>query len=840
MTLLFQAFIEKYKNWASESVNKYFLQIIKTVLICLFVAFAFHMVFIQITQRDIMISDAMHDNNTQAELFEDKMSMYKSLAIASARDITVYASDRSVKGIMQVIENLEDSGYFTYARYIDERRKVYLSNGSVLEMTEDYSFDELRRLDFPEGAAIVMSIEIDGERSMNAVAPVKNRSGMVRGFVIGRIKLVDEKMVETLDAELNDDAVFFVVDGNGEVALQSDGNLIDADFSNLNNIYTFLDGFDVYEDSLVDLRNMRKDKGNGYCEVKTSQGNMLLFYTTLERVNGSMKFISLMPYPKFGRLLKSMEYSQVLLIMFDLVVVFIMALLLSYLIHHGEVKLDRIAYRDNITAARSKIYLRMESEKLLKEMGKDNWMLIALDIAGFRYVNELYGRERGDEVLKVLADSLLEVMGKNEILARNTADMFEILVYYQSDWKRRLNAISHKVRSFARTVDIAVPIKIRAGGVRITASDYDFALLLDKANSARKSIGPDSDEIFAMYNVRMQEAMILREEIEAAQEQALAHDEFKLYLQPKFDIATGKLSGAESLVRWIRRDGKMVFPDQFIPVFEENSFIEKIDHHMMEMTLELQQRLINEGIKPVPISVNQSRILLLKPGYVDKVRELYNKYEFDNSLVEIEITETVFADDKSTIIDVMKELHEMGCAIDMDDFGSGYSSLNTLREMPFDVLKIDREFFDESNSEQGKTILSHIVAMANDLGMKTVCEGVETREDEALLKSIGCTNGQGYLYSRPIPAEEFVQKFIYDAIFNRGELYLVSDAAFEGKIKDFWDRSDMFYAEPEEEVVEAEETVSDESTDDSVEEAIDNENTDDAAVETVDNADAAE
>ena len=799
MTLFVQTLVEKYKDWSSESVNRYLLQIIKTVLVCIFVAFAFHMVFIQITQRDILINDALHDNMTQANMLEDKMSMYQGLAISSAYDITNFTSDRSVAGILKVLKNMNSDGYFTDTRYMDKDEKVYLSNGNVLKNDNPDFLKMLEEQDYSNGTTVVMTRSIDGSRYMNVVAPVKNKGGAIRGFILGRINLeIDPEIVHTLESELNFDAMFFAIDGDGEVAIQSEGTINGIDFSGLNNFYTFLNGFDIYEDSVVDIQQMKESDGEGYCEVKTSQGNMLMFYTTLERLNKNMKFISVQPYPRFGRLLQSMQKSQVMLIFFDMIIVFVMALLLSYLIHHGEVKLDRIAYRDNITAARSKLYLRMESEKLLKDVGKENWMLIALDIAGFRHVNELYGRERGDEVLKVLADSLLESMGKNEILARNTADMFEILVYYQSDWKRRLKAISTQVRSFARTVDIAVPIKIRAGGVRITAADYDFALLLDKANSARKSIAADSDDILAMYNVRMQEEMVLREEIEAAQDSALAHDEFKLFLQPKFDLASGKLSGAEALVRWIKRDGTMVFPDKFIPVFEQNSFIEKLERRMMEMTLALQQKLIEQGIKPVPISVNQSRILLLRPGYVDRVKELYEAYDFDNSLVEIEITETVFSEDKQTIVDVMKQLHEMGCVIDMDDFGSGYSSLNTLREMPFDVLKIDREFFDESASEAGKKILSHIVAMARDLGMKTVCEGVETVDDEAVLKSIGCTNGQGYLYSKPIPAEEFVKKFIYDPIFNHGEMYLVSDAVFEGKIKDFWDKSDLFYATEEE------------------------------------------
>lgn len=798
MTLLYQTLVEKYKKWISDSVNMYLVQVIKIVMICILCAVLFHMVFIRATQKELVINDAMHDNITQGDMLEDKLSLYQGLCIATVKDIVVYASDRSISGIVTAISNLEQEEQFSKVIYMDVDSKVYLSSGVVLKNDNPEELAELRQMKYSYGPRIIRRTDIDGTRHMCVVAPVKNRSAATRGFIVAYIDLDEKKLAESLDEELDFDSMFFTVDKDGEVLIQSDGELLGTDFSNLNNLYSYMFGFDMYDDSLEAFTEEVQKGNNGYTTIKTAKGNLLVFYSTLENMNENMRFISMQPVPNFSRLVQSMEKSQTLLIMLDLIIVAIMALLLSFMIHRSEVRLDKIAYRDTVTAARSKIYVRARGEELMMDPGKDNWMLIAIDIAGFRYVNELYGRERGDEVLQVLADSLLESMGKQEVLARNTADLFEVLVYYQSDWKRRMTSISHKVRSFARTVDIAVPIKIRAGAVRISASDDDFNLLLDKANSARKSIRNDSDDIFVMYSSQMQEEMAAREEIEGAQESALAHDEFKMFLQPKFNLQTGKLSGAEALVRWIKRDGTMVFPDQFIPVFENNAFIEKVDFHMLEMALDLQKRLIDEGINPVPISVNQSRILMLRPGYVERVKELFEKYDFDNSLVELEITETVFAEDKNAIINVMVQLHEMGCVIDMDDFGSGYSSLNTLREMPFDILKIDREFFDESNSEEGRKILQHIVAMAKDLGMKTVCEGVETEEDQNILRSIGCNYGQGYLYSRPIPANDFVNKFIYEAIWKRGELYLVNESVIEENIVDFWAKGDAFFAEAEE------------------------------------------
>lgn len=754
----------KYEDWSNEPSSKYLTDMIRIVIVCVICALIFHLIYIEVTQQNVMVEDAMHDNITQSELLEEKLDSYQGLILSAANNVTKYTNNQmDHKLIGEVLSDFASLDYMKDIRYVDYSGKCVLANGQAVYYGDNDTYRALKKYNYTSGARVLMERSVQGRNYLAISAPVRNSAGICKGYVIARVGWDEDSVIEEIGSELNEDDIFLVINHAGDVLLQSNGTINGVDFSDLNNFYTYLKGF-TFGGEFPNFYKLATDNDNGYLDMNTGPGDYIIYYSSLAECNEDFVFLTVQGKPSFRKLMDSMGDSKKYLISMDMLLILVLALIFSIITYRLELRVDKIAFRDSITDARTKIYLRMEAGAIVSSDDKDKArrMLIVVDLVGFRHINELYGRERGDEVLHMLADKLLQNMGKKEILARNTADLFEMFVYYQPDWKRRLQIVSSDVRSFARSVDIAVPIRLRAGAIKVTEDDKDLALLLDKATSARKSISADSDEVLVMYNNQLAQEMVLREEIEASQEAALAHDEFKLFLQPKFDLNTGKVSGAEALVRWIKRDGSMVFPDKFIPVFEQNSFIEKIDFHMLEMSLALQKRLVDEGLEPVPISVNQSRILMLRPGYVDRVKELYGSYEFDNSLVEIEITETVFTEDKETIIDVMKELHDEGCIIDMDDFGSGYSSLNTLREMPFDILKIDREFFGDSASGNGRKILEHIVSMAKDLGMKTVCEGVETAEDEALLRDIGCDYGQGYLYSRPIPAEEFLEKFIYN------------------------------------------------------------------------------
>ena len=326
--------------------------------------------------------------------------------------------------------------------------------------------------------------------------------------------------------------------------------------------------------------------------------------------------------------------------------------------------------------------------------------------------------------------------------------------------KLSIIAISEKLKAFAINVDVTYPVILRAGIARTTEKNRDIMDLVDKANAARKAVNPKLDVPIMDYEDVLQADIRQREEIEAAQEAAMEHGEFRVFIQPKMDVLKNELAGAEALVRWIKMDGSMVYPDEFMPVFEANGFVERLDFYMLDQVCKMQKRLEAEGYELVPISVNQSQMLLKNPNYVEKVMDVLRANDTPRELIELELTETAFFGDTERMVDIMNRLRDEKCRIDIDDFGSGYSSLNMIKDIPFDILKIDRMFFSDSNSGTGKIILEKIVEMAQAMGVDCICEGVETPEQEELLRKIGCRYAQGYLYSKPIPMEEFIEKFM--------------------------------------------------------------------------------
>ncbi|NBK96854.1 MAG: EAL domain-containing protein [Erysipelotrichia bacterium] len=224
-----------------------------------------------------------------------------------------------------------------------------------------------------------------------------------------------------------------------------------------------------------------------------------------------------------------------------------------------------------------------------------------------------------------------------------------------------------------------------------------------------------------------------------------------MYLQPKISIESGKVIGAEALARWVVDGEVQYYPDEFIPIFENNGFICELDLYMLEEVCICLKTGIEKGLDMIPISINQSKVLFYRTNYLDSLKEILNCYKVDPSLIIIEVTETVTMENMSGVKDIIKGLHDLGFKVSMDDFGSGYSSLNVLQKLDIDELKLDRVFL--MNSEytfKQRKVIESIVRLAKELNISTVSEGVETKEQLAFLKAISCDIAQGYYYSKPV------------------------------------------------------------------------------------------
>ena len=259
-----------------------------------------------------------------------------------------------------------------------------------------------------------------------------------------------------------------------------------------------------------------------------------------------------------------------------------------------------------------------------------------------------------------------------------------------------------------------------------------------------------------MYSSKIREQQRKESMIEESMEKALANNEFKVYLQPKYSPVTEELMGAEALVRWISDEKGFISPGEFIPIFEKNGFITRLDDYMIDAVASLQAEWKKEGRKFVPVSVNVSRLHFADENLADHIKDIVDKYDVEHNYIEIELTESAFFDDKEVLLNTISKLHKYGFTVSMDDFGSGYSSLNSLKNLPLDVIKLDGEFFNElEDKERGETVVKNTIVLAKDLNMKIVAEGIETKEQVEFLEKQGCDLIQGFYYARPMPVDQF-------------------------------------------------------------------------------------
>ncbi len=423
----------------------------------------------------------------------------------------------------------------------------------------------------------------------------------------------------------------------------------------------------------------------------------------------------------------------------------------------------KLAYIDDVTGGYNYNYFKRNIPDIIHNNRETPFLMLRFDIMNFRYINESYGHEKADKVLAATIQEFSKFFDSpKEMCVRVNSDQFVALVIndmsYDDKYMKYLKGISDE----ANEAMIKYPIRLKVGMYQIRKEDYDIDLMIDRANAARKSIDVTSNALIATYSDNIISNMRKVDAIESEMEKSLKSGEFRVFIQPKWDIVKDEILGGEALVRWIKNNGEMVYPSDFIPIFESNGFIENLDFYMLEQLCIKMKEMRKSGIEYrfFPISVNQSRVLINNPDYVKNVEKVLKRYETDVNNIQLEITENVFFDQREKMVEVVTELKKLGLELAMDDFGSGYSSLNILKDVPFDILKIDKDFFDESIISNASTvILKKLLEMAKELDIDVICEGVETKEQVEMLKGFGCHAVQGYFYGKPMPCEEFIEKY---------------------------------------------------------------------------------
>ena len=388
---------------------------------------------------------------------------------------------------------------------------------------------------------------------------------------------------------------------------------------------------------------------------------------------------------------------------------------------------------------------------------------VVFSMASNATVTKEYGRKIIDKQFMAMSQGLSK--DAPVIFVAAGIDVEHLICYCKAE---NLDAIKAWAESaiqkyrFMETSDVnsKVVLRIRAG-----VSSYNRMIYVQQAiDRAVMACHQNSSSDVNVFDEKLEEQLATQHTIESRMEQALRDGEFQAWYQPKYDIRTRRIVGAEALVRWISPELGFMPPGKFIPLFEQNGFVIPVDHYLLEKTCQLQRERLDAGKEVVPISVNQSRLHFTEEGYLDKMKSIVEKYNLPKGLIELEVTETVFGDFDSkgekTAEDIIRQLHELGFTISVDDFGSGYSSYTMLGNLPMDVLKIDRSILvGADTSARMRQILGNVIKLGKALKMKVICEGIETVEQENLLLELGCYLGQGFLNCKPLPVADFVAFF---------------------------------------------------------------------------------
>jgi len=391
------------------------------------------------------------------------------------------------------------------------------------------------------------------------------------------------------------------------------------------------------------------------------------------------------------------------------------------------------------------------------------YAMIYTDFSNFKYINETYDYETGDQVLhdfaKMASTYSKRFICGSRVFSDNMVILLTLGEHTDEEMVDELNHFAELFRDKISTEYLGSNIELDVGICTFTIDGKEVPIkeIVSNANLARKESKLPNSPRCILYNADMGDNLKKENFYVNEMEDGFKNNEFVVYLQPKVDLNKREITAAEALIRWKRLDGTFIYPNEFIPVFEKNKVIARVDYFVYEQVCQYLERRIRSGEKPISISMNVSRMHLNNvKGFVDYIKGLLEKYQVPAELLEFELTESLYTDKVDNTILMMKELRSLGVKVSMDDFGSGYSSLNILTKLPLHVLKLDKEFLrDFEKDSQEKIIIPSIIDMAKKLSLDVVCEGVETKEQVEFLRSVGCDYAQGYFYSKPIPMEEF-------------------------------------------------------------------------------------
>ena len=483
-----------------------------------------------------------------------------------------------------------------------------------------------------------------------------------------------------------------------------------------------------------------KGQEHGIVVKKTGiQGWYLCYVNSAKSLNNSMYVMS--------------RTTNYVLMLFVIVVILLLWLAYRMMVKSNE-EMEKLAYTDQLTGAVS--FARFTQLVRMYAHKNNDYSLVSLNMRRFKFMNEILGRDKSDEFLRRIVACIKPMLKKDEIICRDSADVFYMLLIDTDEnvISNRIHVIFNSIRQ--NTKDFCYEYELCCGV--ISSSTYSFEQMLTNVMFALAQSKELASENICFFDEEVHKKKEFENFVESNMQQALDSNRFEMVLQPKVDLDTNLVVSAEALVRWKLENGTYLPPSSFVGIFEKNRFCSKLDFYMLRKAIQQIRKWIDMGIQPVNISVNQSKIAFYHENYISELKSLLKEYDVSASYITLEVLESTIIEDFKLFNQILSEVKKLGFSVSLDDFGSGYSSLNVLSKLDIDELKIDRIFLhtdSELENKKTKLILEAIINIAKKSNIRVVVEGVESIEDDQFIRCIDANVGQGYYYSRPLAIDAF-------------------------------------------------------------------------------------
>lgn len=696
-------------------------------------------------------------------LIEYKNSNYNSMANTTANKISDIVSNEcnAIQEYATEISKLEYPSVNTYivraylanmVRYNGYSNMYIVNNEGVGFDYSNKHIDISNSAYFPNIDYTNQSIVYEDNKLLY-ITPTIDNQDQFKFFIVAELPCVISENKILLE-DWNDKG-FYILDENKNVVAYSENATPNLDYA-----YIMDNGNQIYSPNENNIEKITFGKFiTSIKGILTSPDTYpTTWYEHYIDVNGWTILMGHSPTNEDGEIKDLLSLSMGLI---SIIVATFILMLIVFMIRntHANYKLKKALSLDIVTGGTNWLKFKQDASREIQK-GRHRYALVSFDIYKYRIFCDIHGHKRADEVLIEIDKIMNKFIKSKEYCAHNTYDNFDMFLIYTDEKSMR-----ERLKEFSSQLSASEKLN----GLRFAFGVY----VVDNKNisinrmSTMANMSKDNDklkdftlkETISFFTKEMHDKIIKETEILNQFDNALEKEQFALFVQPKYDLMSETLSAGEALVRWQKEDGAFISPAKFIPLFEENGYIIKLDRYMLEAVCKKQRQWLDNGLNVVPISVNLSRASFSDKSLAKNILRLVDSYQLSHSLIELEVTESAFFDNKELLIDTVQKLRNYGFSVSIDDFGAGYSSLNSLKELPIDIVKLDGGFFrDVANKdiEKSNIIVYNTIRLAKELGFKVVAECVETTEQINYLRSLGYDILiQSYYYSKPIPNSEF-------------------------------------------------------------------------------------